>query len=302
MTSLHTNDLAVIRYHTWWPNVHDPYYSANITENRARTNYYGADYVPHFRIDGIVDGQDSSSRWDSYLTSRAAVPSPLSITVVGTYDTLSRYGTVLATLTNTGTGPVSGKLQFAITQSGIVYGVEPQNQTMRDMLPDADGETISLAAPGDTLTRSRPYTLGPSWTADSCNVVVFLQDSTTKEVYQAASIPIMEFVGLSEGPLTPGPWSPNAIFLSSSPNPFSDEAELRFSPGVARGPGQVLVQVFNLSGQCVRTLVDRIQGPGVYVSRWDGRDDSGRRVTAGIYFGRLTVDTSSRMRKMLLLR
>jgi hypothetical protein len=48
--------LAVIRYHTWWPIEYDPFYQANISENRSRTTYYGTNYVPHFYIDGIMDG------------------------------------------------------------------------------------------------------------------------------------------------------------------------------------------------------------------------------------------------------
>ncbi|HID93250.1 MAG TPA: choice-of-anchor D domain-containing protein, partial [bacterium (Candidatus Stahlbacteria)] len=70
----------------------------------------------------------------------------------------------------------------------------------------------------------------------------------------------------------------------------------------------ISLKIFDLSGRLVRTLVNEQQKPGYYKVNWDGKDDSGRRVTSGIYFYRLDayagLGTSpyTATRKLILLR
>jgi hypothetical protein len=53
--------------------------------------------------------------------------------------------------------------------------------------------------------------------------------------------------------------------------------------------GKVTLQIFTELGQLVRTLVDREMGPGRHAIRWDGRNQSGLAVAAGVYLYRMTV-------------
>jgi hypothetical protein len=121
------------------------------------------------------------------VTSRAAIASPLEIVLQNDYNSSTRSGTITATVTNTGTGAISGYLQFVLTETGIP-GSYAQNQTMRDMLPDANGESISLPTPGSSVVKSRNYTVSTAWVADSCELVVFVQNNSTKEIYQGAKV------------------------------------------------------------------------------------------------------------------
>jgi chitodextrinase len=83
------------------------------------------------------------------------------------------------------------------------------------------------------------------------------------------------------------------------PNPFNPSTTIRYAlPEAAR----VRLAVYNALGQQVRVLVDAEQEPGAHSAVWDGRDDSGRAVSAGLYLYRLEAGPRQVIRKMLLAR
>ena len=53
--------------------------------------------------------------------------------------------------------------------------------------------------------------------------------------------------------------------------------------------GKVTVNIYNETGQLVRTLVDREMAAGRHELLWNGRNQSDRSVAAGVYFYRMTV-------------
>lgn len=71
-----------------------------------------------------------------------------------------------------------------------------------------------------------------------------------------------------------------------SPNPFQGSAAIRF--GLARA-GQVQLELFDAAGRRVRSLASGVLSPGTHVALWDGRDQQGGRVSAGLYFVRLVT-------------
>ncbi len=88
------------------------------------------------------------------------------------------------------------------------------------------------------------------------------------------------------------------------PNPFNPETEIRYE--IPAGPGtrrRTVLQIYNLLGQLVRTLVDRTEPAGFYAVKWDGRDEFGRQVPSGVYIYRLRSGNEfSATRKMTLVR
>jgi len=69
----------------------------------------------------------------------------------------------------------------------------------------------------------------------------------------------------------------------------------------------VSIEIFNMLGQKVRTLVSREQTAGTKTVKWDATDDFGKQVVGGTYFVRLqaSVGNSSRIlmtKKMTLLK
>lgn len=84
------------------------------------------------------------------------------------------------------------------------------------------------------------------------------------------------------------------------PNPFNAGTTIEFS--IAER-AHVKLQIFNIAGQRVRTLVDGERSPGSYNGvTWDGRDNTGRPVASGVYFCRLTAADFTQTRKMILLK
>jgi flagellar hook assembly protein FlgD len=73
---------------------------------------------------------------------------------------------------------------------------------------------------------------------------------------------------------------------SNVPNPFQSRTTITFD--LARSAPVSLV-VYDVSGRRVRTLVDGAAelGAGAHTADWNGLDDGGRRVPAGLYFARL---------------
>jgi hypothetical protein len=93
---------------------------------------------------------------------------------------------------------------------------------------------------------------------------------------------------------------PQAYGLAQNyPNPFNPVTVISYSlPAYA----QVKLEVFNILGQRVRSLVDCYQPPGDYRVVWDSRSQNGREVASGVYFYRLSAGDFSKSRKMLLLK
>ena len=85
------------------------------------------------------------------------------------------------------------------------------------------------------------------------------------------------------------------------PNPFNSATMIRFALPENEA---VELEVFNLMGQKVATLVEGVHQAGTYAIRWDGRDDDGRQLASGVYLYRLRVGDGEQVatRKLLLLQ
>ncbi len=89
------------------------------------------------------------------------------------------------------------------------------------------------------------------------------------------------------------------------PNPFNPSTTIPFNvPAFNMVAGLVPVQIdiFNMAGQRVRTIVDDFMQPGYYNAAWDGRNNRGHSVATGIYLYRVRVQEMSLVRKMTLVK
>ena len=62
------------------------------------------------------------------------------------------------------------------------------------------------------------------------------------------------------------------------------------------------LEVINLLGRHVATLVDRREKPGYHAVVWDGRDDRGETVASGAYFYRIVAGDFVHIRKMVVMK
>ena len=100
-------------------------------------------------------------------------------------------------------------------------------------------------------------------------------------------IPIL-LEGTLEVEQAPGTNVPKDYALFQNyPNPFNAVTTIRFSvPDIS----QVNLEVYNILGQRIKTLLENTSmSKGIYNVDWDGRDESGKVSSSGIYFYRLTV-------------
>ncbi len=100
---------------------------------------------------------------------------------------------------------------------------------------------------------------------------------------------------------TDSPTAPTAVARNSFdrvfPNPFKDETSLQFS--LEKSPSEVRIDVYDVTGRRVRTLLERQMTRGTHIVGWDARDDSKNVVAPGVYFAKLAVDGAELKTKRL---
>jgi hypothetical protein len=96
-----------------------------------------------------------------------------------------------------------------------------------------------------------------------------------------------------------GPVIPTDFNLEQNyPNPFNAATKIKYALPTDT---HVVIKIFNALGQEVTTLVDEKQVAGRKTIAWYGRDDSGSRVSSGVYFYQLNTKQVKFTRKMVLL-
>lgn len=87
--------------------------------------------------------------------------------------------------------------------------------------------------------------------------------------------------------------------FSAYPNPFNPSTTIFF---VIEESGHVVIDVFNIRGKRVRTLLNQNLDRGKHSVRWFGEDDYGKKLSSGIYFYRMVSGDYSAVKKMILLK
>ena len=89
------------------------------------------------------------------------------------------------------------------------------------------------------------------------------------------------------------------ILNANYPNPFNPSTTISYDlPEQA----QVTLNIYNLLGKQIKTLVNHSQDAGNKIAMWDGTDNLGRQVSAGIYLYQIQAGEFNQTRKMLLLK
>jgi hypothetical protein len=99
-----------------------------------------------------------------------------------------------------------------------------------------------------------------------------------------------------------GPVSGRLVLDRNHPNPFNPATVIRYELPHRADAVTVDLAVFDAAGRRVRQLIDGRQTPGPHAVTWHGRDDTGARVSGGVYFYRLRAGSQSRTRSMVLLK
>jgi len=113
-------------------------------------------------------------------------------------------------------------------------------------------------------------------------------------------------VGLPAGN-SPDPVAPAEFALSANfPNPFNTTTTLHYSLPIS---SEINLEIFDILGREIVTLVDHPQEAGNYFVRWDGKNSAGLNMSTGLYFYRLSAQATesskiefSKVRKMVLIK
>jgi hypothetical protein len=261
----------------------------------ARNNYYNNGYSPHMLFDGDIDGGSIPDTWQAIINAERYVSSPAIIELWGYYnpDSLSgRLFTRIITESNPGLSNI--KLRIALIESEL-YRTAPNgtlihNQVLRDMIPSAGGQGVTLTA-GDSLEYSFAFEVGSPMVADKCEFVVFLQSDQNRNTIQAARIAIPDLiqVGVDDSPLIPVAFAVSQNY----PNPFNSKTLIGFTLPQA---GYVDIHVYSVTGQIIETLGAYFDA-GNHSVAWDAS-----QAVSGIYFCKISSGNHNQTLKMTLVK
>lgn len=205
------------------------------TYSNTRNSYYSVPGYPTAYFDGVsswVGGAlcPNGNVYSNYLAlynTRYVVPSPLVIDISGT-NVGNDYNIVLSIKKLATVSGSDIRVHFVLTESNISTPPWPPSylcmnsvsHVNRLMVPDAAGTLVTFTS-GDFQIITLSFTKDASWVAANCELVAFVQDYPTKEIYNGSkvalnSLPLPVNVDFSGIPTTGcAPFTTNFTDLSS---------------------------------------------------------------------------------------
>ena len=114
------------------------------------------------------------------------------------------------------------------------------------------------------------------------------------------SVPYIEKLDLTTTAETDEFSIPKEIYLEQNyPNPFNPTTTISFK--IPKN-SKVLLEIFDIFGKRIKTLLNSELNAGKYSFEWNGTDENGNQVASGIYFYRLIAGKNSITKKMTLIR
>ncbi len=188
------HDVAVVNYHTG-----DSYQTQS---SIARLNYYSITGTPTSKFDGVLTqnggGGASSSNYSAYLPryeERKAIPSAYTIDVTGSHSGLIDFEIQVDMEQVADDDNENIKLHAVITESDIEeywQGMTHLHYVERTMVPSSNGTNVDFSE-NEEQTVNLEFSLEEDWVVENCELVVFLQNNSTKEILQGKKIALSEF-------------------------------------------------------------------------------------------------------------
>ncbi|MCB2229077.1 T9SS type A sorting domain-containing protein [bacterium] len=208
------------------------------------------------------------------------------------------------------TGPLPDPVSFVLSPEGVLSFAGPYNlgavRIVFDGTCQVEDELASMdlawRTDGDS-TIALIYTYDTVGTGASGNLVRVTGDCATIRSVEAANFSGRAIQCVFDTPTDVGdPTSnlPEHFALEQNyPNPFNPTTTIEFAMPEA---AHVSIEVYNIMGRRVRSLVTSYLPAGYHSIIWDGRDQSGAPVASGVYLYRIDAGTFIASRKMLLLK
>jgi len=273
------NDVIYIFHHINTYN-DDALYQETKTQSLPRANFYAVNATPTAAINGMVQDRVYSE-----------YPSRISEAIQQTQDiNISLEGMIqndgLSLTINTDKEILSNSSLYIMVTEDIQYkgrnGISEHNNVMRKMLTGVNGSAPE-ANTGMIFSGDFSFEELNTRNLNNAAIVCFLQNNSTKEIYQATRKSISSFI-------TSSAHEDNNVGISVYPNPTSYGCTIT----IPKAEHYTLF-VYTLQGEKVREINQAEQSNDslTYYS-WNGTDASGNNVPKGLYFikaeqGKLTV-------------
>lgn len=240
---LHNNmdKITSIKYHMSWPAPgNDPMYLHNTVDNNARRSYYNVNSVPHVQLNGNVFSGMPSQINQNTINTHANQPAVLDIKL---HHRLSdAQDSIFVTMLIKANEAVSGSLvaHIAVIEKEIHFTTAPGTNgekdfynVMKALIPSRNGTLLPALQANEYVIIEAAWKLANVYNINQLAAVAFVQNNTSKYVYQAANS--------TTDPLTPfyandaevksiengmafncnGKMSPKAVITNNSADPLT---------------------------------------------------------------------------------
>jgi hypothetical protein len=217
-------------------------------------------------------------------------------------------------------GGIPGTPVFTLSSENMIFGeVTVGNHTIQQITISNNGNAIMIG----TITGSDIFTIALTETTTPNVQVPYVLQAGQSVIYDITFTPAdttmynQQIVITSDDPAHPTNSvtvsgqgvpvennDPNVLpsvtaLLGNYPNPFNPETNIAFS---LKEMTKVKIEIYNVLGQKVRTLLDKELPAGMNTVRWNGKDDSGKGVGSGVYFMKMHADRFTSTKKMIMLK
>ncbi|NOQ75339.1 MAG: T9SS type A sorting domain-containing protein [Crocinitomix sp.] len=298
-----------LKYQMSWPGTGDPYFTA---EGGSRRSFYGIGGVPHLEIDGGFDSSPTSLDQDG-MDAAAAVESPVELEAFFQVNEVTQTVTIQVDVTALQELESSGGLflHCAIFEKLTTENVKTNGETefehvMKKMVPGLGGTYLGGLDEGEIVTIdlehvfAGDYVLPPDATDpidhdddhsveefSDLGVVVWVQRSSTREVYQSA----YATAGMSSIETN----TIEAITqLSIYPNPTSDMALVTYS--TIADAGNVTIAIYDNAGKLIKEELIANIGTETMTYNIDTEN-----LDNGMYFVTLTTEQGKKTEKLSVM-
>lgn len=160
-------------------------------------------------------------------------------------------------------------------------------------------EDVTLVNPGDEDYFNITIPCDAAWNPDAMQGIVFLQVTTDpKPVIQARVLPDPSAVEPIDGSVLAAISRIESIY----PNPCAGSTEIRFNLSDVASAGDARLEIFDLAGRKISSLLSGEAGPGEHIRSWQGQTDHGEPLREGIYFVRLHTRDGIDNQKLVYLK
>ena len=309
--SANADKVNFIHYDMVYPYSDDPLYQYNKSDSDGRNSFYNPSGItPIVFFDGIRQGSNYSS-WGSQLDALLESESPIKIVLTGSRSDNSFD--IKAEVSRSGDVADNNLTINFVLVENVNYqgrnGVAYHRNVMRKMVTSPTGESFSIAM-GETKPVDKKIDIDTdNLIMENLSVVVFIQSSSSKTVYQSGTITYSE---LTITDVTTTNEIPSEYSLEQNyPNPFNPTTKIRYTiapPTLPEGEASVgtsfmkfiTLKVYDILGNEIATLVNEEKPAGDYEVEF-GRNLI-HQIPSGVYFYTMNAGSFTQTKKMLLLK